>query len=64
MAIYEFKCTKTRCGRINIVSLPINNTIKKVKCDNCGSDAERIISSVSFKIKGYSSKNGYSKGEE
>lgn len=62
MAIYEFRCTK--CNKINQKSLPISSKIKTVKCIYCDEDSERIISVSTFKIKGYSEKNGYSNKEK
>lgn len=63
MAIYEFKCPK--CLVVVQESHRITSTVKKAKCWKCGQFiAERIISGSSFKIKGYSEKNGYSRSKE
>lgn len=62
MAIYEFKCPK--CLVIVQESHNIKSNVKKAKCWKCNEFiAERIISGSSFRIKGYSEKNGYSKGK-
>lgn len=63
MAIYEFKCPK--CLVITQESHPMSSKVDKAKCWKCNDfTAERIISSSSFRIKGYSEKNGYSKGKK
>lgn len=57
MPIYEFSCKK--CGEVteDIVTVSTDT----IKCPKCGSDANKIMSSSSFVINGYSEKNGYSK---
>ena len=64
MAIYEFKCEK--CMKLTVRSFPISSQQKTVKCEFCNEmTAKRIISVPSgYKMKGYSAKNGYSKGEK
>lgn len=62
MPIYEFKCEK--CGRMTIKRYPINSNIKKVECKECNGKANKIISQSTFRVNGYSFKNGYSKGEK
>ena len=59
MPIFEYQCIK--CGYI-FEEVNINNVTKlSVKCPNCEKLAKRIMSTGSFRIKGYSEKNGYSK---
>lgn len=64
MAIYEFKCDD--CMKLTVRSLPISSSQKTVKCEFCGNmKAKRILSVPSgYKMKGFSAKNGYSKGEK
>jgi putative FmdB family regulatory protein len=63
MPIYEFMCES--CFKITVESLPITSNKKNTKCDWCEKKAKRIISAPSgFEIKGYSAKNGYSKGDK
>lgn len=62
MPIYEFECKN--CKKITQKYLPINSKIKICECKHCGSRAKKILSSVIFNIRGYSEKNGYSKGEK
>jgi len=64
MAIYEFKCDK--CMKITVASLPISSKQEIVKCQFCNDlTAKRIISVPSgYRMKGYSAKNGYSKGDK
>jgi putative FmdB family regulatory protein len=58
MPIYEYECQK--CGytfeRVNFKKI----TMMSTECPNCNKLAKRIMSSGSFRIKGYSEKNGYS----
>ena len=62
MAVYEYKCSK--CKKITTKELPMKSSVDWVFCDHCKKGkAMKIISKSSFKIKGYSEKNGYSKGE-
>jgi putative FmdB family regulatory protein len=63
MPIYEFRCEK--CMKITVDVLPISSQRQTTPCQFCGDDAKRMVSAPSgFKIKGYSAKNGYSKGDE
>jgi putative FmdB family regulatory protein len=62
MAIYEFRCKK--CMKITTKSLPISSSKRRIRCDFCGEESEKIVSKNTFTIKGYSEKNGYSKGEK
>ena len=62
MAIYEFRCKK--CMKITTKSLPISSGKRRTRCDFCGEESEKIVSINTFRIKGYSEKNGYSKGEK
>jgi putative FmdB family regulatory protein len=63
MPIYEFRCDD--CMRFTMALLPISSKQKKTKCQFCGGDAERKISVTGgYKMKGYSAKNGYSKGDK
>jgi putative FmdB family regulatory protein len=59
MPIYEYQCKK--CGYI-FEQIEFKG-IKKIStiCPVCENIAPRVISSGSFRIKGYSEKNGYSK---
>lgn len=59
MAIYEFRCKK--CMKITTKSLPISSEKRNIICDYCGNESEKIVSRNTFRIKGYSEKNGYSK---
>lgn len=59
MPIFEYQCEK--CGYI-FEEVNINKVTKiSVSCPNCKKLAKRIMSSGSFRIKGYSYENGYSK---
>jgi putative FmdB family regulatory protein len=65
MPLYQYQCSK--CSNIyeSFVSLHIgpnnvDNTIHP-DCPLCSAHGKKIISAVSFKINGYSEKNGYSK---
>jgi len=59
MPIYEYQCEK--CGYI-FEEVNINNITKlSVECPHCKGLSKKIMSSGSFRIKGYSEKNGYSK---
>lgn len=62
MPIFEYQCKK--CGYI--FEEVILNKIPKIGtiCPNCSYIATKIISDSNFVIKGYSEKNGYSKGEK
>jgi len=62
MAIYEFRCED--CMKLVKKSLPISSNQKTVRCEYCSGDAKRQISVSNFSIKGFSAKNGYSKGEK
>ena len=63
MPIYEFRCNK--CMKFTTVLLPISSTKKKIKCNFCDDYAERKISVTGgYKMKGFSAKNGYSKGDK
>lgn len=61
MPIYEYQCEK--CGYI-FEEVTFAKTIKiSTKCPNCDGFSKKILSSGIFNIKGYSEKNGYSKGD-
>lgn len=63
MPIYEFMCEK--CMRITSKMLSIEDKTKIIDCEKCNSGKANRIMSVTggHDIKGYSAKNGYSKGE-
>ena len=50
--------------KITTKSLPISSGKRRTRCDFCGEESEKIVSINTFRIKGYSEKNGYSKGEK
>jgi putative FmdB family regulatory protein len=61
MPIYEFQCKK--CGYI-FEQIEFKKITKiSTKCPVCKGISPRIMSSGSFRIKGYSEKNGYAKEE-
>jgi putative FmdB family regulatory protein len=61
MPIYEYQCKK--CGYI-FEQIEFKNIPKiSTECPICKSIAPKIMSKGSFRIKGYSEKNGYSKEE-
>jgi len=62
MPLYEYMCKK--CMKITTELVIRDKEI--TKCKFCGENtAKKILSSPSgFNIKGYSAKNGYSKGEK
>ena len=64
MPLYEFMCDD--CMKLTTKLLRPNDKRKIIKCSHCGHEtAKKIISAPGgFDIKGYSAKNGYSKGEK
>lgn len=59
MPIYEYKCQK--CGNVyEKLQKEINGKTAPCSNDDCGGLGKKIMSVVSFEIKGYSYKNGYS----
>jgi putative FmdB family regulatory protein len=64
MPLYVYKCTE--CAEIyeDLVSLRIDQDGVDItihpKCSLCGGAGKKQISSPSFRINGYSEKNGYS----
>lgn len=59
MPIYEFRCPK--CKKITEKMFSINEKSDYIVC-KCGYIATKILSPVFNRIKGFSEKNGYSKG--
>lgn len=57
MAIYEYKCKK--CGLLFDV-LQTKDKPKEI-CPDCSGPAKKVLSPSSYRMKGYSEKNGYSK---
>jgi putative FmdB family regulatory protein len=57
---YDQKCEK--CGHVFEVMRSIRDTTPVV-CEKCGGPTKRLISKTSFKVNGYSAKNGYSRGK-
>jgi putative FmdB family regulatory protein len=55
MPIYEYECTE--CGYIQEVLY--KKEFKRIRCDNCGGSAKKIMSSGTFFVNGYNAKNGY-----
>lgn len=64
MPIYEYMCEK--CNKITERMMSINSRLDTIECKWCNCDcAKRMISVPSrYEMKGYSAKNGYSKGEK
>jgi putative FmdB family regulatory protein len=62
MPIFEYQCQK--CGYIfeEVLYKYITDKVS-TQCPICKSIAPKIMSKGSFRIKGYSEKNGYSKEE-
>jgi len=60
MPVYEFQCPK--CGKIIVRDdIPITSPIKTIICDYCGEEAQKIISTSTFKLDGPGwYKDGYS----
>jgi putative FmdB family regulatory protein len=61
MPIYEYKCSG--CGEVTEWLMSITQDIKKMECDKCNCEANRMISTSTFKINGFSEANGYSTPE-
>ena len=58
MPVYEYKCIM--CKEISEHIFSMREAIGIVKC-TCGGVATKIMSTGTFKINGYSEKNGYAK---
>ena len=64
MPIYEYKCPNCQNIYESIVTLSVSNDVKECtehpRCPKCDYPGKRQMSVSSFKINGYSEKNGYS----
>jgi putative FmdB family regulatory protein len=60
MPVYEYQCTT--CERIFEV-ITIRKDKDPHKCPDCGHNGKKILSSSTYRMKGYSEKNGYSNTE-
>jgi|APIni6443716594_1056825.scaffolds.fasta_scaffold234636_3 putative FmdB family regulatory protein len=60
MPLYEYFCNRCELSFEDLLKKDAPNR----KCPRCDSTAHRIISKSSFKINGYSTLNGYSKGKK
>lgn len=55
MPIYEFECWY--CHAVTERIEPLNTT--SIQCPKCGSYAHKQLSTVNFRITGFSARNGY-----
>lgn len=57
--VYSFECEG--CGKRFDVSRTVEERNAPCTCPECEDIAKRVLTTVPFKINGYSEKNGYSK---
>jgi len=57
MPLHEFQCTK--CKHI-FEKLLFKDDSDILPCPKCGKDSNKILSTMTYNMKGYSEKNGYS----
>lgn len=58
MPLYQYECQECATKSEHICK---HDEMIYLNCHLCGGVAKRVISSGTFKINGYSEKNGYSK---
>jgi len=58
MPVYEYQCKS--CQRIFEV-ITIKKDKDPHKCPDCGKEGDKLMSAGSYRMKGYSAENGYSK---